>query len=159
MIQEKKVIRFFYLRAEPPQPKRNQDKKEVENAKGAPIACLSVFYDKANKKVSYGISTLNPLDTCKKSVAKDLAAGRLLRSPHTVNVWVPSMKEEDITCHYINRRILQDLLMLERHELPSRARKAAIRWLEESRKHDIDDGYMSLENVNYNEKLWDNVKE
>lgn len=145
----KQGIRFFYLRTEPTEP----------NARGAPIACLAVFYDKSIKKVSYGVSTQNPLDTCKKSVAKDLAAGRLLRNPHTINIWAPSMKEEEITCHYINRRILQDMLMLERHELPSRARKAALRWLEESRKHDLKDGYVAMENVNYDETLWEGIKE
>lgn len=139
-------IRFFYLRTEPKTP---QDR-------GNPVACLCVFFNKDTKQVSYGFSTLNPLDTCKKAVAKDLAAGRLIRNPHKVNIWSPSMNEEDITCHYINRRILQDMLMLDRKELPSRARKAAIRWLAMA---DTKDGYVSLENISHDEKLWDNVKE
>lgn len=108
-------IRFVYLR-----DKRDQ-----------PISCIAVSYDKEDKKISFAISTLNPKDKFNKKLGREVAEGRLIKTPYTI---VLTKESSEITAHYITRCILEDLNMWSEGTLPARTRKAALRWLEQAAK-------------------------
>lgn len=97
-------IRFMYLRDQ------NQ----------APIGCLAILL--LNKKlVQYGVSVQNPIDEFDRTLARDLAAGRILTNPGMVSARGLS------GIHDITRAVMSDLS--KDSDAPERAQRAAKRWL------------------------------
>jgi hypothetical protein len=91
------VYRFIYLR-------------DQENF---PVGCIAMAYNKTSSTVSVGVSTVHPKDKLtaySKAFAKDLAVGRVVRSP----VVVPIVPASDLTWHDIMYDVME--FLYERRE-------------------------------------------
>jgi hypothetical protein len=91
----------------------------VRNENNHPVGCLAIRIN--NGFVEYQASTLNPVDTFNRKLARDIAEGRLnqhpVRLPYT---GIASMNE-------ITRAVMLDV---ERNKaVPTRLAKAARQWL------------------------------
>lgn len=92
---------------------------------GSAIGCLAIKLHRHTEYnhglVSYQMSVLNPLDRFNRSLARHIALGRLVESPHTVKVPIePSMYE-------VSQAVMKDIA--HDSSVPTRARQAARRWL------------------------------
>ena len=86
-----------------------------------PVGCLAIRINPRTKFVEYQLSVLNPVDAFDRALARQLASGRLTESPITLRVPAnPSMFD-------ISVAVMRDLSNTK--SAPSRARKAAKRWL------------------------------
>lgn len=103
----------------------NQSKNRVmylRDQHNHPVACVYMNFDRKNGQVNYGLSVLNPQDNFKRSVARQLAIGRMYESPKTVKV------TPDANNHVVATAVVLQLIQ-ESASTPSRAVKAARRWL------------------------------
>jgi len=92
---------------------------------GMPVGCIACQVKRTGNDYvgSYQLSVLNPSDKFNRGVARQLAKGRLLENPHFVQLpTVPSM-------HEVTERIMRSITL--NNGAPTRARKAAQRWLDE----------------------------
>lgn len=89
-----------------------------------PIGCLAMHLN-GDGEVSYQVSTLNPVDSFNRKLARQLALGRLLEFPITI-----STKGRSV--HDITKDVLRDLI--KDKSFPSRTRSAATRWLNSSKR-------------------------
>ena len=96
----------------------------LRNEHGFPVACISMVFDRKNSQVSYGYSTLNPVDKFNRGVARHLSLGRLTDMPSTLSI--PS----NSNAHEISTNVVQHLVKLSKNTtVPTRTIKAAKRWL------------------------------
>jgi hypothetical protein len=89
---------------------------------GNPVGCVAIKLNSSGTRVSYQVSVLNPRDRFSRTVARQLALGRLTEAPFTV-VLANSPTMYDITL-----AVMTDILR-DRGQV-MRARKAARQWLE-----------------------------
>jgi hypothetical protein len=100
----------------------------LREANGHLVGCIAIvehphqggFYS----LVEYRVSVLNPEDQFDKSVARQLALGRLVEAPFTVRV--PAHP----TMHEVGAAIMKDIA--RDSGAPSRARRAAKIWLRQN---------------------------
>jgi len=92
---------------------------------GQPIGCLAIRVN--GKRVEYGLSVLNPLDTFNKAVARELATARLKEKPVTLTV--VGLSGPELTMHDITEAVM--IHLASEKQVPSRAKKAAKAWLSE----------------------------
>ncbi len=92
----------------------------LRSMNGQPIGCLSISL-KDSKTAQYQISVLNPLDKFNRKVARQLAIGRLVESPFTVQI------PKNASRHDIMASVMKHIV--SHKDLPSRARKAARFWI------------------------------
>ena len=100
----------------------------LRDRKGQPVGCIACQVNRAGHDYvgSYQLSVLNPSDKFNRSVARQLAKGRLLENPHHIELpTVPSM-------HEVTEKIMRSILVNK--DAPTRARKAAQRWLDETER-------------------------
>jgi len=90
---------------------------------GQPVGCLAIRVD--GRRVEYGLSVLNPLDTFSKAVARELAVARLKEHPTTLTVVGLSRRELDM--HDITEAVM--IHVASEKQVPNRAKKAAKAWL------------------------------
>lgn len=105
-------IRIMYLRSQ----------------QGAIVGCVACQVKRAGHEYigNYQISVLNPSDRFDRKLARAIAKGRLLENPHHIELpTVPSM-------HEVTERIMRSILVNK--DAPTRARKAAQRWLDETER-------------------------
>lgn len=108
----------------------------LRDERGQNVGCIAiqVHHDVGElywSLVEYQVSVVNPLDTFDRSVARQLALGRMVEAPFTVRVPInPTMYE-------ISRAIMKDIT--RDSGMPSRARKAARLWLRRNATHSRDD--------------------
>lgn len=96
----------------------------LRDPSGMPVGCLAIGLTRSRKTIKYQVSVLNPVDKFDRKLARQIALGRLMESsysaPSTNNI--PDM-------HQISRDVMQHLSKNE--DVPSRASRAAKRWLRE----------------------------
>jgi len=98
----------------------------LRDRRGSIVGCIACQVNRSGHDYvgSYQLSVLNPADKFNRGVARQLAKGRLLESPRHIELpTVPSM-------HEVTERIMQNILLDK--NVPTRARKAAQRWLDET---------------------------
>lgn len=100
-------IRFMFLR----------DKRNV------PVGCLAITVSSNMKEINYQYSVLNPVDGFNRSLARELAAGRLVTKPIVINSDLKFLGINDIT-----RTVMLDIAF--NSHAPTRAIKAAELWLD-----------------------------
>lgn len=102
-------VRFMFLRNESKQP----------------VGCLAITVNEVTNQVSFGMSVLNPKDEFDRAMAREIAEGRLKKSPHMVAATaVKSM-------HDVSFAVMKEL---KNDKYPSTARKAAEGWLKMTSK-------------------------
>jgi hypothetical protein len=101
----------------------------LRDANYVPTGCLAINVDRKNHRLSYQFSVLNPADKFNRSVARQLALGRLLEKP----IFVPLKRDEEINMHTISQSVM---LHLSNSKSPGRAIKAAKFWLMLQSGHD-----------------------
>ena len=92
-----------------------------------PVGCIAIDLDflkdrSVPKSIYFQVSTLNPMDSFNRKVARQLAIGRLAESPITI---------EDIDCtsvHNVIRAVME--YIAADSTLPKRSRNAAKNWLQ-----------------------------
>lgn len=95
--------------------------------KGNPCGCLAISLvptggAKARNDIHYQVSILNPVDKFNRSLARQLARGRLQEKPFLIgNV------SANATMHEITGIVMEAVALND--NLPKRARKAAFNWL------------------------------
>jgi hypothetical protein len=94
----------------------------LRSNEGHPVGCLAILVNRKGAALSYGFSVLNPADKFDRKVARQLALGRLMEAPVTVNVM-----REDLNMHEITRNVMKSLVI--NRKTPARAVKAAKLWL------------------------------
>jgi len=98
----------------------------LRDVKGQPVGCVAcqVKRDGHDYVGSYQLSVLNPADKFNRGVARQLAKGRLLENPIRFNLPIAPSTHE--VTEAMMRSIASD------KDLPTRAQKAATRWLDSS---------------------------
>lgn len=97
----------------------------LRSPNGHPVGCIAISLDKKNCTVQYQLSVLNPSDQFDRSIARQLAIGRLVENPITISVRSDANRDE------ISFAIMEHIVLTGRNVLPSRAVKAAKLWLEQ----------------------------
>lgn len=91
-----------------------------------PVGCAVIQLNK-NDTVSYQVSVLNPMDKFNRSVARQLAIGRLVESPITIAIDCAT------TMHNISHLVMEDIVERRAHNsIPTRAVRAARKWMIEN---------------------------
>ena len=90
---------------------------------GSPIGCVAFNQD--GIYLDYQVSVINPIDKFNREVSRSLAVGRLLSQPHTAYLSSANASKHDLI-----RKVMQTIERVP--ELPSRARRAAHRWLRDN---------------------------
>jgi hypothetical protein len=99
----------------------------LRDAKGLPVGCVAIRVSRGNRLslVEYQLSVLNPKDKFDRTVAREIALGRLAKKPLEVPVDLnPSM-------HQITEAVMVDIAEYE--DSPGRAVRAALLWLKNNR--------------------------
>lgn len=87
------------------------------------VGCCAVKLHREKLYAEYRISVLNPRDNFERSLGRQLALGRLVEAPFLVGI--PS---SDCDLHEVFKAVMSDISK-DTGE-PTRARKAADRWLQ-----------------------------
>lgn len=95
----------------------------LRDEKGQPVGCLAIGLTSKQRVVKYQVSVLNPIDRFDRKIARLVALGRLVESPFTAVL----ADETDVSMHQISRDVMMHLAYNK--EVPSRASRAARRWL------------------------------
>jgi hypothetical protein len=90
---------------------------------GRPVGCIAINYKKGDKQLTYQVSVLNPSDKFDRSVARQLATGRLLEKPIVISV------DPDFNIHDISLAVMDHIAYTTDRSLPSRAVKCAKLWV------------------------------
>lgn len=92
----------------------------LRSSNNQPVGCLAISIAKNGEVINYGLSVLHPTDKFNRSVARQLAIGRLVESPTTIT-GIKFAKIHDVT----------NLVMshVSSSDAPTRAVKAARNWL------------------------------
>ena len=90
---------------------------------GQPIGCLAI--QAKGKKISFGLSVLNPNDKFNRTTANELACHRMKEKPHAFNV--VGIGNNQLTMHNITESVMR---YLASEDVPARARRAAKLWLQ-----------------------------
>lgn len=100
----------------------------LRDTKGQPVGCIAIRTSNLTRAtvVSYQLSVLNPKDNFNRSVARQLALGRLVEQPLQVTL------DRDPTMHEITSSVMTSISSL--NSLPGRARRAAHLWLRNNTK-------------------------
>ncbi len=98
-----------------------------------PIGCIMVLVKKEDKQIHYAFSVCAPCDQFDRTMAQDLALGRLYREPIIIKTEIPG------SSHGITRLIMEDIL--KHHAVQSKtsprsasAFQSATYWLTEADK-------------------------
>lgn len=102
--EKKKTVRNMYLRT----AKR-------------PVGCLAISVDWDAGEAHYQFSVQNPKDKFDAVIGKEIATGRLAKSPRIITVSTES------NCHEITKAVMMDLLA--NPQTPKRAVRAAQDWI------------------------------
>ena len=95
----------------------------LRDGKGQPIGCLAIGLTSKQKIVKYQVSVLNPIDRFDRKIARLMSLGRLVEAPFTAVL----SDDAEISMHQISRDVMMHLA--SNSEVPSRASRAARRWL------------------------------
>ena len=94
----------------------------LRDSQNRPVGCLAISLDRKRRVLSYQLSVRNPLDTFSKSLARQLAMGRLLDKP----ISMPYDRKGELSMHHITTTVMTHLA---KSDAPARAIKAARLWL------------------------------
>lgn len=97
-----------------------------------PVGCVAISVDRKRRTLSYQLSVQNPLDSFDRSLARQLALGRLVDKP----INLPYDRKGDLSMHDISTTVMKHIAA---SKAPSRAVKAAKDWL-----YDNDFGFEPL---------------
>jgi hypothetical protein len=87
-----------------------------------PVGCIAISTNKDRSRIRYQVSVLNPVDNFERSLARHIALGRLVEKPFVIRGL-----NGDENNHEISTYVMHDIV--KNPQLPSRAKKAAILWL------------------------------
>lgn len=93
----------------------------LRDSKNQPVGCVAIGLTRSQKNIKYQVSVLNPIDQFDRSLARQIALGRLVESPFTVAL------TGDVDMHQISLAVMRDLK--DNDNVPARANRAARRWL------------------------------
>jgi hypothetical protein len=94
----------------------------LRNEKYMPIGCVAISLNKDRTQVRYQLSVVNPHDEFEKSLARQIALGRLIEMPVRLNGFSGQQNNQQITFAVMNH-------ILKSKTTPTRAKKAARNWL------------------------------
>lgn len=95
----------------------------LRNTKNIPIGCLAIMVN--GTMVNYSWSVLNPMDDFNRSLAREIAEGRLRLNYQTLFI---NGSSEKISVHQVSNSVMSHLSTNK--FAPARARRAAKRWLQ-----------------------------
>lgn len=93
----------------------------LRNSNGQPVGCLAYSIHSTRTSVKYQLSVLNPIDQFNRSLARQIAIGRLVEKP----IHIRNLKGTE-SINNIVQVIMKDIFA---SSLPTRARNAARDWL------------------------------
>lgn len=109
------MVRHFYLR-------------DYSKSNKHPVGCLAVEVNREQQEIKYAFSVCSPVDIFNSNLAKEIANGRLRKSPVSIKGEIPA------SGHQITKRIMEDIV--NRHNTQSSttnrsylACKSAVEWL------------------------------
>lgn len=100
--------------------------KYLRSSAGNLVGCIASRYNRDNRTVQYQASYCSPYDEFSKSLAREIAVGRLTTKPIEIELDRHFSPGETISTHDVMRAIMTDL-----HDsgAPSSAVKAAKLWI------------------------------
>lgn len=113
---------------------------------GHPVGCVAIsLNDRSHKPVvTYSVSTLHPNDKFNRSLAREIALGRLNSSsnpPQTLTIsemnftgWANQI-DGKMTVHDISMGVMSNIVDLGVNRFPARVVKAAKLWLKKNDTH------------------------
>jgi hypothetical protein len=101
----------------------------LRGSNGHPVGCLAIEANKQDATVKYNMSVLNPTDKFNRSIAKQIAVGRLESVALLVTPKTRVKGTEEPTVHDVSYAVMQDIVMKGVKNYPARAVKAAKLWL------------------------------
>jgi hypothetical protein len=87
-----------------------------------PVGCLAIELTRSRKSAKYQVSVLNPVDKFDRSLARQIALGRLVEDSFTA-----PLSTKDVDMNQISTDVMTSLS--KNKFVPSRASRAAARWL------------------------------
>jgi len=97
----------------------------LRDPKGNPVGCVAIRLSESRRLAIYQLSVLNPADRFNRSVARQLALGRMVEAPLTARL--PYDANGNVSKHTITEAVFRNIQ--DDHRAPARARKAARSWL------------------------------
>lgn len=113
---------------------------------GHPVGCVAISVNKVPDKntVTYSVSALHPNDRFNRSLAREIALGRLGSStnpPQTLAIsqinftgWKDSL-DGKMTVHDVSMGVMANIVDLGVNRFPARVVKAAKLWLKKNSEH------------------------
>lgn len=131
--------KIVYLRSNYNLPTKDAFGKVLPSPPRTAVGCVVMEFSRDSNQVTFGVTTANPSDTFRKDIARQLAIGRYVEHPHTINL---TDKAENISARDISKAVMNHIARAQRVNseaktefvFPNRARKAAHKWLETSEK-------------------------
>lgn len=102
--------------------KSNRRIMYLRDSRFQPVGCLAFSLSKDKKTIRYQLSVLNPVDRFERSLARQIALGRLVEGPIKIHNISGAESGTDVVFEIMND-------LIGRSDLPNRARKAAKAWL------------------------------
>lgn len=88
----------------------------LRDAKRFPVACLAIHTEENSPTASFGVATHNPHDLFKRSKARGISMGRMLKKPVVVDLPEPNVPHSVVIGAVLNT--------LQQGSLPPRLREA-----------------------------------
>lgn len=113
---------------------------------GHPVGCVAISVNKTpgNPTVTYSVSALHPNDKFNRSLAREIAMGRLVSStnpPQTLAVsqinftgWRDNL-DGKMTVHDVSMGVMTNIVDLGVNRFPARVVKSAKLWLKNNSEH------------------------
>lgn len=100
--------------------------------KSTPVGCVAISFDRKNVQINYQLSVLNPSDEFNRSMARQLAIGRIIEKPISVKSVLcnSASSTHDVICD-----VMYDIE--NNPNLPNRSRNAAQAWLTQNNSIEI----------------------
>jgi hypothetical protein len=101
----------------------------LRSANGAAIGCVAFDSSKTSSVLKYQVSIQNPRDKFSRSLARQIALGRLIESPFSLDA------VQEGTIHDVVSKIMKDITQTEGTKtFPARAVSAAKLWLKSNKR-------------------------
>lgn len=115
----------------------------LRDSNGHPVGCVAISLNKALGKqtVTYSVSALHPNDRFNRSLAREIALGRLVSStnpPQTLDdsqinfTGRGNILGSKMTLHDVSMGVMSSIVNLGASKFPARAVKAAKLWLKKN---------------------------
>ena len=102
----------------------------LRDSKGMAIGCLVYSLSPKRTKIRYQLSVLNPVDKFERSLARQIALGRLIEDRFVIPGMTGTEPQNVLVANIMKNILVND-------EVPTRAKKAAKLWLSQSQRNSV----------------------